>query len=135
MKRYTQRPFRNMTTYYIHLTKFASASEKGRNLTQSNDKSPYTDRKIQKSNMKTQKCHQNFDYTTIADRLWTVSWGSDSHPTGVVKPVYLPPNRKSRAIKRTGQSLKSPASRGTLPSVLALTFKYKSCSAGTSSIC
>ena len=42
---------------------------------------------------------KNFDYTTIADRLRKVSWGKDSHPTGVVKPV--PTNRKSRVIKRT----------------------------------
>ena len=38
--------------------------------------------------MTTQKRHQNFDYTTIADRLGTVSWGNDSQLTGVVKPVY-----------------------------------------------
>ena len=31
---------------------------------------------------------KNFDYTTIANHLRTVSWGNDSHPTGVVKPVY-----------------------------------------------
>ena len=31
---------------------------------------------------------KNFDYTTIADRLRTVSWSNNSHPTGVVKPVY-----------------------------------------------
>ena len=24
----------------------------------------------------------------IADQLRTVSWGNDSHPTGVAKPVY-----------------------------------------------
>ena len=33
------------------------------------------------------KRNQNFDYTTIEDRLRTVSWGNDSHPTGVVKSV------------------------------------------------
>ena len=27
-------------------------------------------------------------YTTIADRLRTVSCSNDSHPTGAVKPVY-----------------------------------------------
>ena len=27
---------------------------------------------------------KEFDYTTIADRLRTVSWSNDSHPTGVV---------------------------------------------------
>ena len=31
---------------------------------------------------------KNFDYTTIADWLKTVIRGNDSHPTGVVKPVY-----------------------------------------------
>ena len=38
--------------------------------------------------MTTQKRHQNFDYTTIADRLSTVSWSNNSHPAVVVKPVY-----------------------------------------------
>ena len=42
--------------------------EKGRDLTQSYDKNPYTHIKIQKeSNVTTQKRHQNFDYTAIAD--------------------------------------------------------------------
>ena len=27
-------------------------------------------------------------YTAIADRLKTVSWSNNSHPTGVVKPLY-----------------------------------------------
>ena len=31
---------------------------------------------------------KNFDYTTIADRLSTVSWSNRSYPTCVVKPVY-----------------------------------------------
>ena len=30
----------------------------------------------------------NFDYATIADRLWTVRWGNDRHPSDVIKPVY-----------------------------------------------
>ena len=38
--------------------------------------------------MKHKKRHQNFDYTTIADWLRTVSWSNSSRPTGVVKPVY-----------------------------------------------
>ena len=60
--------------------------EKGRDLTQSYDKAP-TPTENPKSNLITQKRHQNFDYTTIADRLRTVSWGNHSHTTGVVKPV------------------------------------------------
>ena len=35
-----------------------------------------------------QNTTKNFDYTKIADTLRTVSWGSDSHPTGVIEPVY-----------------------------------------------
>ena len=34
------------------------------------------------------KRHQNFDYTTIADQLRTVSRSNSNQPTGVVKPVY-----------------------------------------------
>ena len=53
-----------------------------------NDKSPYTDKKIQKATWQHKNAIKNFDYTTIAARLRTVSWGNESHPTGVVKPVY-----------------------------------------------
>ena len=42
----------------------------------------------QKNNVTPQKRLQNFDYTTIVDRLRTVSWGNDSLQTGVVKTVY-----------------------------------------------
>ena len=31
---------------------------------------------------------KNLDYITITDRLRTVSLSNNSHPTGVVKPVY-----------------------------------------------
>ena len=31
---------------------------------------------------------KNFDFTTIADRLTTVSCNNENHLTGVVKPVY-----------------------------------------------
>ena len=41
-----------------------------------------------KNKVTTQKRHQNIDYTTIADRLRTVSWSYDIHTTGVIKPVY-----------------------------------------------
>ena len=61
---------------------------KGRDLTQPYDRSPYTDRKSKKQRDNIKNATKNFDYTTIADRLRTVSWGNDSHPAGVVKPVY-----------------------------------------------
>ena len=50
-------------------------------------KSLYTNRKLKENNVTNQKRHQNLDYATIADRLRTSSWGNNSHPTGVVKPV------------------------------------------------
>ena len=62
--------------------------EKGRDLTQSCDKNPYTQRTMQKATWQHKNATKNFDYTTIADRLRTVSWSNSSHPTGVVKPVY-----------------------------------------------
>ena len=62
--------------------------EKGRDLTQSYDKSPYTHRIIKKTNATTQNATKNFDYKTITDRLRTVSWGNDSDATGMIKPVY-----------------------------------------------
>ena len=62
-------------------------------------------RKIQKATWQHKTATKNFDYTTIADRLRTVSWGNNSHPTGVVKPVNgiqtLPTNQKSCVIKMT----------------------------------
>ena len=62
--------------------------EKGRDLTQTCDKNPFTLRKIQKATWQHKNATKNFDYTTIADRLSTVSLSNSSHPTGVVKPVY-----------------------------------------------
>ena len=49
-------------------------------------KAPYQ-QKIQQPIDRT-KTTKNFDYTMIADKLRTISWSNNSHPTGVVKPVY-----------------------------------------------
>ena len=62
--------------------------EKRRGLTRSYDKRPFTHRKIQKATRQHKNAAKNLDYTTIADRLMTVSWSNNSHLTGVVKPVY-----------------------------------------------
>ena len=56
--------------------------EKEGDLTQSYYKTPYTNRKFE-NQMTTQKRHQNL---TIVDRLRTVIWSNNSHPTGVDKP-------------------------------------------------
>ena len=62
--------------------------EKGKDPTQSYDKIRNTNRKFQKAIRQHKNATKDFDYSTIADQLRTVSWSNDSHPTGVVKPVY-----------------------------------------------
>ena len=42
-----------------------------------------------KNNGQHKNATKNFDYTTIADRLRTVSWSNNSDPTGVVKYAGL----------------------------------------------
>ena len=65
-----------------------SVCEKGRDLTQSYGKAPTLPEKSNKQHDNIKHATKNLDYTTIADRLRTVSWSNSSHPTGVVKPVY-----------------------------------------------
>ena len=65
-----------------------NTKKNGRDQTQSYDISPYIHRKILKGTWQHKNATKNFDYTTISDRLRTVSWSSDSHPTCVVKLVY-----------------------------------------------
>ena len=50
-------------------------------------KAPTPTEKFKKQRDNTKNATKNFDYTTIADRLRTASWGNDSHPTGVAKPL------------------------------------------------
>ena len=63
-------------------------SETERDLTQSYDKHIFNQRKIQNQRDNTKTATKIFEYTTIADRLRTVSWSDISDPTGVVKSVY-----------------------------------------------
>ena len=74
-----------------------------RDLTQSYDKSPYTNINVKRAKWQHEKRNKKFDYTAIADRLRTVSWGNYSHPTGVVFRFYsahLPTHRNSCVIER-----------------------------------
>ena len=57
--------------------------QKGGDLTQSFDKSPYTKEMSKGQSDNTNNATKKFDSTTIADRLRTVSWSNYSHPTGV----------------------------------------------------
>ena len=51
-------------------------------------KAPAPTEKSKKQRNNIKNATKNFDYTTIADRLRTVSWSNSSQSTGVVKPVY-----------------------------------------------
>ena len=70
------------------LSSWRFKEKKGRDLTQSCDKNPYTLRTIKKATWQHKNATKNVDYITIADRLRTVNWSNSSHPTGVVKPVH-----------------------------------------------
>ena len=61
--------------------------EKERDFLSPMTKAPYQ-QKIQQPIDNTKYANKNFDYTTIVNRLRTVSWSNYSHPTGVIKPVY-----------------------------------------------
>ena len=90
----------------LTFTQSIKEREKGRDLTQSYDKSPYTHRKIQKATRQHKNATKNFNYTTIADRLRTVSGSNNIHPNGEVKPVcerstFSLTALNSRVIERT----------------------------------
>ena len=58
----------------------------GRELTQSCEKNPTSTEQFKKQHDNIKNTTKNFDYTTIADRLRTVSWSNSSHPTGHLIP-------------------------------------------------
>ena len=96
--------------------RFESKSKRLRDVTRFYDKRPYTN-KNPKRKATTLKRHQNFDYTTIADRLSTVSLSNDSYPTGVIKQVRypnIPTNHKSSVIKMTQNSKKYNSTSETI---------------------
>ena len=75
--------------HFIHIKTQNLIREKGRDLTQSFGKSPYTNREIQKASWQHKNRHKK---NSITQRLWTDSGRSvgvtSVNPTGVVKPVY-----------------------------------------------
>ena len=52
-------------------------------------KKPYINRNVN-CKVTARKRNQTFDYTTIANRLRTVSWSNNSYPTGVVNRLTGP---------------------------------------------
>ena len=71
-----------------------------------------TKTRISTENSKTNGQHKNatknFDNTTIANQLRTVSWNDNSHPTGVVKPVEGYPTfpLTAKAMQSKGHAFK-----------------------------
>ena len=63
--------------------------EKGRDLTQSYDKSPYTNRNVKMSKWQHEQRHKKFDYTAVADRLRTAQMCRRTEEE-VVPTVELP---------------------------------------------
>ena len=51
-------------------------------------KAPTPTEKSKKQRDNIKNATKDFDYTTIADWLRSVSWSNSSHPTGVVKLAY-----------------------------------------------
>ena len=82
MKRYIKR--KTAAIFFLTLFKTGCMRKKEEIWLSPMTKAPYTYRKIEKATRQ----HKNFDYTTIAGRLRTVSGSNNGHPTGVVKPIY-----------------------------------------------
>ena len=62
--------------FFLKLYHTLLKREKEGDLTQSYDKNPYTNRKFENQRTTHTNATKNFDYTTIADRLRTVSWSN-----------------------------------------------------------
>ena len=45
------------------------------------DKSPYTNKNVNRAKWQHEQRHKKLDYTAIADRLGTAIWSKYSHPT------------------------------------------------------
>ena len=80
----------------------SSSEKKGRDLTQSYYKSPYTNANVKRATRQHKDVNKKFDYSAIADRLRTVSWSNYSHPTRMGYRFYkahLPTYCKSCVIE------------------------------------
>ena len=80
---------------------FNELREKGRDLTQSCDKNPYTNRTIQKTTWQHKNATKNFDYTTIADRLRFKLVGLLSHDWVISLPFSLQTHSRNVHCVRT----------------------------------
>ena len=65
-----------------------------------------TNRKFKNQLTTQQNATRYFDYTTIVDRLRTISWSNNSHPSGVVKPFYRYPTfpLTAKAVQSKGHT-------------------------------
>ena len=104
--------------------------EKGRDLTQSYDKSPYTSRNVKMAKWQHKNATKKFDYTAVADRLWTVSWSNYGHPTGVVNINGLNGLKWLRRKKCQNAStiwIQSVAKTTLLPTSLKIALMHSVC--------
>ena len=72
-------PQKKYNSPYTHRKKYNSPYTHRKNT-----KAPTPTEKIQKESWQHKNATKNFDFTTITDRLRTVSWSNDSHETGLV---------------------------------------------------
>ena len=68
--------------HYFKIKYGPKLREKRRDLTQSHDKIPNTNRQFNQTKWQHENATKIFYYTTIADLLRTASWSSFSYPTG-----------------------------------------------------
>ena len=67
-------------------------------------KAPTPTEMSKRQNDNTNNATRKVEYRAVADRLGTVSWSNNGHPTSVVNLVYgpnLPTPRNGRVIQRT----------------------------------
>ena len=93
--------------------------KKGRDLTQFNDKSPHTHRKIQKATWQHKNATYIFDHTTIADRLKTDSLSNNSQLTGVVKRALRGANQGIASKDKKEEIWLSPMTKAPTPTEMS----------------
>ena len=72
----------------FHSTSKVLFRQKGGDLTQSYDKSPYTHGNVKRAKWQHKQRHKKFDYTAVADRLRTVSWSNWCGLPGLQGPTF-----------------------------------------------
>ena len=84
---------KNLTHYYDNSSyanrKKSKCSKNTYHPMTDNSQPSVTENKARQKKRKHKNANKNLDHTTIVKRFRTVSWSNDSHPTVVVKPLFL----------------------------------------------